>query len=48
VILNGWNQPEGAVHLVMPPGRPRPARVDVLADFLARGLARGRKANESH
>jgi DNA-binding transcriptional LysR family regulator len=34
VILKGWKQTEGAVHLVMPPGGPRPARVEALADFL--------------
>src|ERR1700726_1465331 len=34
VILEGWKQAEGAVHLVLPPGGPRPARVGVLADFL--------------
>jgi DNA-binding transcriptional LysR family regulator len=38
VILKDWKQPEGAVHLVMPPGGPRPARVEVLADFLAAKL----------
>ena len=43
VILKGWKQPEGAVHLVTPPGRPRPARVEVLAEFLTRRLATGRK-----
>lgn len=43
VILKGWKQPEGAVHLVMPPGGPRPARVEVLADFLIRQFARGKK-----
>jgi DNA-binding transcriptional LysR family regulator len=42
VILKGWKQPEGAVHLVTPPGGPRPARVEVLADFLARHFAKGR------
>jgi DNA-binding transcriptional LysR family regulator len=40
VILKGWHQVEAAVHLVMPPGGPRPARVEVLADFLARKLAK--------
>jgi DNA-binding transcriptional LysR family regulator len=41
VILKDWKQPEGAVHLVMPPGGPRPARVEVLADFLAKRLSGG-------
>src|SRR3978361_1008100 len=36
VILKGWHQTEGSVHLVTPPGGPRPARVEVLADFLAK------------
>jgi DNA-binding transcriptional LysR family regulator len=40
VILKDWKQPEGAVHLVTPPGGPRPARVEVLAAFLAKRLAR--------
>ena len=43
VILKGWKQPEGAVHLVTPPGGPRPARVEVLADFLAAKLTKRRK-----
>jgi DNA-binding transcriptional LysR family regulator len=43
VILKGWKQPEGALHLVTPPGGPRPARVEVLADFLAKHFARGKK-----
>ncbi len=43
VILKGWKQTEGAVHLVMPPGGPRPARVEVLAEFLATHFARGKK-----
>lgn len=42
VILKGWHQPEGAVHLVTPPGGPRPARVEVLAEFLAAKLAKKR------
>ena len=43
VILKGWKQPEGAVHLVTPPGGPRPARVEVLADFLAKQFSGKRK-----
>jgi DNA-binding transcriptional LysR family regulator len=43
VILRGWKQPEGAVHLVTPPGGPRPARVEVLADFLASQFAKARR-----
>ena len=43
VILKGWKQPEGAVHLVTPPGGPRPARVEVLAEFLTKQFAKGKK-----
>jgi DNA-binding transcriptional LysR family regulator len=43
VILKGWKQTEGSVHLVMPPGGPRPARVEVLADFLAKHFASTKK-----
>jgi DNA-binding transcriptional LysR family regulator len=43
VILKGWKQPEGAVHLVTPPGGPRPARVEVLADYLIKQFAKGKK-----
>jgi DNA-binding transcriptional LysR family regulator len=43
VILKGWKQPEGAVHLVTPPGGPRPARVEVLAAFLAAKFAKGKR-----
>jgi len=44
VILKGWKQPEGAVHLVTPPGGPRPTRVEVLAEYLMKKFAKGRKA----
>ncbi|MFC0241064.1 LysR family transcriptional regulator [Rhodopseudomonas telluris] len=44
VILEGWHQRESSVHLVMPPGGPRPARVEVLAAFLAERLAKRRTA----
>ena len=43
VILKGWKQREGAVHLVTPPGGPRPARVEVLADFLVKHFAKWKK-----
>jgi DNA-binding transcriptional LysR family regulator len=43
VILKGWKQTEGAVHLLMPPGGPRPARVEALADFLAKHFAGTKK-----
>src|SRR5436309_2797192 len=43
VILKGWRQTEGSVHLVTPPGGPRPARVEVLADFLTKHFAKGKK-----
>jgi DNA-binding transcriptional LysR family regulator len=43
VILKGWNQPEGAVHLVTPPGGPRPARVEVLANFLTKHFSKWKK-----
>ncbi len=47
VILKGWNQPEGAMHLVMPPGGPRPARIEVLTEFLVKQLA-GEKKSRSN
>jgi DNA-binding transcriptional LysR family regulator len=43
VILKDWKQTEGAVHLVMPPGGPRPARVEALIAFLAERLAPARR-----
>src|SRR5438477_5558296 len=43
VILKGWKQPEAAVHLVTPPGGPRPARVEVLAEFRTKHFAKGTK-----
>lgn len=43
VILKGWKQAEGAVHLVTPPGGPRPARVEVLGDFLTGHFAKGKR-----
>lgn len=37
-LLPDWSPPPIALHLVMPPGGPRPARVDALAAFLVRRL----------
>ncbi len=47
VILQGWKQLEGAAHLVMPPGGPRPARVEVLIEFLASRLGKSSRRNAS-
>ncbi|BAM92305.1 putative transcriptional regulatory protein, LysR family [Bradyrhizobium oligotrophicum S58] len=47
VVLKGWSQPEGAMHLVMPPGGPRPARVEVLTEFLVKELAKGKKGRSN-
>ena len=47
VILKDWKQVEGAVHLVMPPGGPRPARVEALIDYLADQLARPKRRKGS-
>jgi DNA-binding transcriptional LysR family regulator len=47
VILQGWKQVEGAAHLVMPPGGPRPARVEVLIEFLASRLGKSGSRREN-
>jgi DNA-binding transcriptional LysR family regulator len=47
VILEGWKQAESAVHLVMPSGRPRPARVEALADFLTGHFTRPKRARRN-
>ena len=43
VILDGWKQSGGAVHLVTPSGGPRPARVEALADFLTMHFTRPKR-----
>jgi DNA-binding transcriptional LysR family regulator len=40
-VLTDWSLPEIALHLVTPPGGPRPARVEALTDFLRNRFARG-------
>ncbi len=39
-VMSDWSLPTIALHLVMPPGGPRPARVEALAEFLRRRFAR--------
>jgi DNA-binding transcriptional LysR family regulator len=39
-VMTGWSLPEIALHLVLPPGGPRPARVEALAEFLRKRFAR--------
>lgn len=41
IVLSGWSGESVALHLVQPPGGPRPARVTAVAEFLAERLARG-------
>jgi DNA-binding transcriptional LysR family regulator len=43
VILKGWHQPEGAGASGHPARRPAPARVEVLAEFLAKHFAKAKK-----
>jgi DNA-binding transcriptional LysR family regulator len=47
VILKGWKQAEGAIHLVTPPGGPRPARVEALADFLTGHFGKPKRVKPS-
>ena len=39
-VMCEWSLPEIALHLVLPAGGPRPARVEALTDFLRRRFAR--------
>lgn len=44
VVLPDWSPPQAAVHWVTPPRGPKPKRVEVLGDYLAKALHRGAKA----
>jgi len=41
IVLPDWFLPASAAHWVTPPGGPKPKRVELLADFMARHLRRG-------
>jgi DNA-binding transcriptional LysR family regulator len=46
-VMPDWNPPPVALHLVMPPGGPRPARVEALTAFLTSALgAKGRGSKD--
>jgi len=40
-VMADWSMPDSFLHLVTPPGGPRPARIEALAGFLARRLTPG-------
>ena len=40
IVLPEWSLGTSGLHWVMPPGGPKPARIEVLAEFLAKELAR--------
>jgi len=40
ILLPDWSLPPSSVHWLTPPGGPRPRRVEALADFFAKRLAR--------
>ncbi|HEY0107414.1 MAG TPA: LysR family transcriptional regulator [Rhizomicrobium sp.] len=42
-VLPEWSLPASGLHWVTPPGGPRPARVEVLAEFLAERLGPSRR-----
>jgi len=44
-VLYDWLTPQGSLYLVTPPGGPRPARVEALAEFLSFRLARDRRGS---
>ena len=45
-VLPEWSLPQTALHWVTPPGGPKPARVEVLGDFLAKMLGASHRAGK--
>jgi DNA-binding transcriptional LysR family regulator len=46
-VMPEWSLRASALHFITPPGGPRPARIEVLGDFLAKRLARPQLPVES-
>ena len=40
LLMPEWKVASGGLYLVTPPGRPRPARIEVLGEFLSQHLAK--------
>ncbi|MEI9995866.1 MAG: LysR family transcriptional regulator [Rhizomicrobium sp.] len=47
-VLPDWSLGQSALHWVTPPGGPRPARVEVLGEFLAQKLAASHRARKGN
>lgn len=45
-LLPDWHLPEIALHLVTPPGGPRPARIEALVEFLVKRFSRTSEAGK--
>ena len=45
-VMPDWSLPPTALHWVTPPGGPKPARVEVLGEFLAERLSPSHRAGK--